>query len=93
MSMSVLVLSTMLLTASNLVCLVNGAGTCWLQRSFSSYQDNHVYSVADAKKDFPSTVGPFKMIEGGENGGSSNTKVDGGALRGFFPKGAVSEES
>jgi hypothetical protein len=78
-----------LLVASSVGPQARGAGTCWLQQSFPSYQENHVYSASDAKKDFPSTVGPFKMVEGGDKGGSSSTKITEGAIRGFFPKGAT----
>lgn len=65
------------------------ADECWINgASFSSWKDDHVYGRDDIPQDFGSDQrGPYKLLKGGD-GGPLTTKVDGGALRGYFPKGA-----
>lgn len=61
---------------------------CWVKQSFAGYRNNHVYAKSDAEDDFPGTKGPFKMVKNGDKGGSQNTRIDDGAIRGSFEKGA-----
>jgi hypothetical protein len=65
--------------------IVTIAGECLNEQAFSNYSDNHEYAVNDANSDFASTRGPYKMIKDG--GGSPLTRMEGGAIRGSFPKG------
>jgi hypothetical protein len=74
--------------AASLLQLVSAAGDCWVQQGFSSYPDSHLYSKGDASKDFPGTIGPFKMLQDGDAPSQPLTKIDGAAIRGSFPKGA-----
>eukprot|EP00892_Ulva_mutabilis_P011850 jgi/Ulvmu1/9037/UM005_0129.1 len=63
------------------------AGQCLTKQQFSSYRDNHQYSLANVQKDWSSPAGPYKMIAGGS--GPALTRIDNGAIRGSFRKGQI----
>lgn len=57
-------------------------------QGFTPYTKARQYSVEDVARDFPTTKGPFKMVDGGDQG-SPSTKVDGQAIQAFFPEGTL----
>lgn len=61
-----------------------------LAQDFGFYTDGSTkYSKSHAEKDFPSTKGPYKMVEDGDQG-SGLTTVSNGAIKGYFGKGLIS---
>jgi hypothetical protein len=68
-------------------CLAAEAGcTNLLTQGFEPYGKAEQYSKSLVQQDFPSTKGPFKMIEGGDQGSPTCTVGD-NIIRGSFPQG------
>jgi hypothetical protein len=61
--------------------------TAFIQ-GFNPYNEKRQYSKDDIARDFPTTKGPFKMVESGDQG-SPTTVVEGQAIQAFFPKGVL----
>lgn len=56
-------------------------------QGFTPYTKARQYAIEDVARDFPTTKGPFKMVEGGDQG-SPATMVDSQAIQAFYPEGA-----
>lgn len=75
--------------ASSMLSIVHSACENLLAQDFALYAGgSKKYSVDHAKQDFPSTSGPYKMIDDADHG-VPLTLVD-GAIKGFFGKGKLS---
>jgi hypothetical protein len=55
-------------------------------QAFNPYQNQKIYSKDDVMRDFTTTKGPYKMIDGGDEG-NPFTKVQGQMIEGKYPKG------